>query len=435
MRLKRSIFLLAVLVFAIFTMGNAYAQEPIVAPKKVYKAPEENFGYFPPPVDLSHLIPTRPLLGATASSWDWRTNGGVTSVKNQSPYGTCWAFAACGDLESKVLINESFTADYSELNIQACNPTTYHNCDVGGNAWISNNYFSLLGSVNETCDPYPGGCPNPTCINPACDFFKQVREWKLIPNDVTAIKNAVQTYGPVYTSMYASFPAFGSYDGTFCLTYTGTETTNHAVLIVGWDDDMCGGNGAWIVKNSWGTSWGDNGYFYIHYGDASIGSNSNVITRYVNYDPNETIHYYDEYGWWTSVGYGDGHDWGLMELINTSANEYLKKVSFSATAAPCTYTINVYDDFSGGAVSNLLSGPVTATLSEAGYYTVDLPSPLLLTIGDPVYIEAELNTGSYGYPIPCDDSGPMETNKSFISSDGVSYSALDQGSYNMGDIG
>jgi len=434
MKLKRSVFLFAVLLFAIFTTGNAYSQEMIVAPKKVYKVPEENFGFIPPPVDLSHLAPTTHIFGATASSWDWRALGGVTSVKNQNPYGTCWCFAACGDLESKVLINELFTADYSELNIQACNPTSYHDCNAGGNSWISNNYLSLFGSVNETCDPYPGGCPAPTCVNPACDFFKQIREWILIPNTVTAIKNAVQTYGPVYTSFYASFAGFSSYDGTYCITYSGTESTNHAVLIVGWDDDMCSGNGAWIVKNSWGTGWGDNGYFYIQYESARIGENSSVITRYVNHDPNEKIYYKDEYGWWNTVGYGDGHDWGLLELTHTTADEYLKKVSFSATAATCTYTINVYDDFSSGTVSNLLSGPVSGAFSDAGYYTVDLSSPLLLTSGDPVYIEIELNTSPYNYPIPFDDAGTMETNKSFISSTGVSYIALDNGSAGYGDI-
>ncbi len=435
MKSKLVIVLLAVFSLAVFAMGTAYSQEPIVAQKRVYKAPPgENFGYIPPPMDLSHITPTTHLLGAAASSWDWRTMGGVTSVKNQNPYGTCWCFAACGDLESKVLINESVTADYSELNIQACNPTSYHDCNAGGNAWISNNYLSLSGSVNETCDPYPGGCPAPTCINPSCAFFKQVREWKLIPNDVTAIKNAVQGYGPVYTSMYASFSGFGTYDGSYCITYSGTEATNHAVLIVGWDDDMCSGNGAWIVKNSWGSSWGDNGYFYIQYGSASIGQNSTVITRYVNYDSDETIYYFDEWGWWTSAGYGDGNDWGLMELTPSGDNEYLKKVSFSATASGCSYTINVYDDFSSGSVSNLLSGPVSGTLSEAGYYTVDLPSPLSLSSGDPVYVEVEFNTGSYGYPVPYDDTGAMETNKSFISNDGVSYTALDNGNYAMGDI-
>ncbi len=426
--------LFTAVVLAAMSFSLAFAQDPMAVPKKEFKAEGENFGYIPPPIDLNYLQPEANLLGAPLTSWDWRAMGGVTPVKNQNPYGTCWAFAACGDLESKVLINESFTADYSELNIQACNLTSYHDCNIGGNAWIANNYLSQFGSVQESCDPYPGGCPNPTCINPACAFFKQIREWILIPNDVTAIKNAVQTYGPVYTSMYASFSGFGSYDGSYCITYSGTEDPNHAVLIVGWDDDMCSGNGAWIVKNSWGTGWGDNGYFYIQYGSARIGSSSSVISGYVDYDSNETIHYYDEWGWWSSVGWGDGVDWGMMELTHNQSDEYLKAVSFSGTNSPTSYEIYVYDSFSGGSLSNLLVGPISGTVSEAGYYTVDLPAPLLLVSGDPVYIAIEFDTGTYGYPIPYDDTGAMETDKSFVSNDGSTFTALDNGSYAMGDV-
>jgi len=433
--MKSRIVIVAVAVLLILATGLTYAQELKKAPAPKYQAPEENFGYVPPPVSLEHLKPARNILGTTTGSWDWRNNNGVTPVRNQNPYGTCWAFATTGCLESQVLITESYTADYSEINIQACNLTSYHDCNAGGNAWISVNYLAQFGTVVESCDPYPGGCPTPTCINPSCDFYKKVREWRVIPNDVTAIKNAIQTYGPVYTGIYASFSGFGSYDGSTCLSYSGTEPPNHAVLIVGWDDSMCGGNGAWIVKNSWGTSWGDNGYFYIEYGSAQIGTDTSIITEYTDFDPTETVYYYDEWGWWQSVGYGDGDDWGLIELTHNADSEYLKKVSFWATSGPMSYTINVYDDFSSGSPSNLLVGPITGTVNNAGYYTVDLPSPLLLVNGDAVYIEVEFNTGTYTYPLPYDSQGTMETNKSFISNDGSSYSALDNGNYAYGDVG
>ncbi|MCK4236991.1 MAG: hypothetical protein KAX38_07710, partial [Candidatus Krumholzibacteria bacterium] len=228
MKLYKWPFFVLVAVVAVSLAGSGLlAQVPNKAPKRIYDPTAEHFGYVPPPVDVSHIQPSQQLMMALQppASWDWRFSG-VTSVKNQNPYGTCWAFAAIGDLESKVLISESFGPDYSELNVVACNAqgTT---CNSGGNAYISTNYLALLGSVDEACDPYPGGCPNPTCINPACTFLKQVTEWKLVANNVTAIKNAVMTYGPVYTSFYASFPGFSTYDGTYCLTYTGVEDPNH----------------------------------------------------------------------------------------------------------------------------------------------------------------------------------------------------------------
>ncbi len=432
---KATLFTLLVFTVVFGISGSLVAQQPQKAPEIEYESPPENFGYRPPKVDLSYLTPTTGMLRAPAASWDWRNNNGVTSVKDQNPYGTCWAFAAMGDFESKLLINDGYGPDYSELNVQACNPTST-DCNSGGNAWMSTNYLALLGSVDESCDPYPGGCPSPTCINPSCSFLKQVIEWKVIPNDVTAIKNALTTYGPVYTSMYASFSGFSSYDGSYCLTYTGTESPNHAVLIVGYDDSMCSGNGAWIVKNSWGTGWGDNGYFYIQYGHAQIGSSSNVITGYKDYNPNETIYYYDEWGWWSSVGFGDGDDWGLAEITPANDNEYLYTIDFWAVNGPTTYDIWVYDDFDGSnAPTNLLVGPISGTVSEAGYYSEELSSPLPVVNGDPIYVVIEFNTGSYGYPVPMDDSGPMETNRTYVSNSGTSWTALDNGNYAMGDAG
>jgi len=409
------------------------AQIPQKAPKKVYAPPEENFGFVPPPMDLSDLQPAPYLRGAMQPpSWDWRTLGGITSVKNQNPYGTCWSFAAIGDLESKVLINESFAPDYSEMNVVACNPhgTT---CNSGGNAWMSTNYLALLGSVDELCNPYPVGCPTPSCLNPTCAFLKQITEWRVIPNDVTAIKHAVMNYGPVSTAMYASFPGFSSYDGSYCLTYTGVESPNHALLIVGWDDAMCGGTGGWIVKNSWGTGWGDNGYFYIAYGNARIGEASNVITECRDPNPDERIYYWDDLGWWNSVGYGDGDDWGMVEITSEEKGS-LHAIDFWAVHGPASYTMYVYETFNGSSLSDVLAGPITGAVQEAGYYSVPLPTFLLVHAADPVYPVIDFNTGT-NQPVPMDDEGPMETGKSFISDNGTNWTALDHGYWHYGDIG
>jgi C1A family cysteine protease len=423
------------------TAGNVHAQRLKKAPKPDYVSPAENFGYLPPPVDVKGLRPSPLLLGRMAPppSWDWRALGGVTSVKNQNPYGTCWAFAGIGDIESKVLIQESATNDYSEVNIVACNPTGT-TCNSGGNAWMVTNYLSLLGTVTESCNTYPDGCPSPSCINPACPYLKMVTEWRLIPDDVTAIKNAIMTYGPVYSGMYASFPGFSTYNGSTCLQYSGTQDQNHAVLIVGWDDSMCSGAGAWIVKNSWGTSWGDAGYFYIKYGSARIGENACVITGYKEYDPEEAIYHYDEWGWWGSVGYGDDDDWALVAFTPADVppeGNLLKAVDIWATWGPTDYSIEIYDDFNGTAPSNRLAGPLTGSFSEAGYYSVALPSPLTIYSGNSIYIVVRFTTPGNIFTIPMDDSGPKETNKSYLSDTGLpgTWEALDNGGYGYGDVG
>ncbi len=439
---KQLVFLLVAIIGLSFIAGNLCAEKPLKAPKPAYVSPPESYGLLPPPVDVQSLRPyaKSPLSRmAPPPSWDWRTMSGVTSVKNQNPYGTCWAFATIGDLESKVLINESAAYDYSELNVVACNAVGT-NCNAGGNAWISTNYLTLLGTVDETCNPYPGSCPYPSCVNPACAFRDRVTEWRIIAEDVTTIKNAIMTYGPVFTGIYASFPGFSTYNGSGCLTYTGTEAQNHAVLIVGWDDAMCGGLGGWIAKNSWGTAWGAAGYFYIRYGSARIGQNVSVITGYKDYDASEKIYRYDEWGWWSSVGYGDADDYALVAFMPMGAlpvGDLLTAVDLWAVSAPTSYTISIYDDFNGNAPTNLIAGPLTGTATEAGYYSVPLATPLSVYTGNEIFIVVRFATPGYNYPVPIDDSGPMETNRSWVSGTGASgtWEALDDGGYAMGDIG
>jgi C1A family cysteine protease len=411
------------------------AQELRRAPEKSYAAPAENFGFVPPRYELMNFEPDLQYRAAMLqpASWDWRALGGVTSVKNQNPYGTCWAFGFIGDLESKILINESYAPDFSEFNVVGCTPEDVM-CNEGGNAWMACNYLSLAGTVEESCDPYPGDCPNPSCSNPACPFLERVTEWRIIPNDVTAIKEACMTYGPVYTSMYASFPGFSTYDGSYCLTYSGTENVNHAVLIVGWDDAMCGGAGGWIVKNSWGTSWGDDGYFYIRYGNARIGSYSSIVNGWKEYDASETIYHHDEWGWVSSVGYGDDNDWGMV-VFTPTADDELTAIDFWASGGPTFYGIYIYDDFSGGALSNLLVGPITGGVDEEGYYSVDLASALPLTTGDAIYVAINFNTPGYNFPVPYDPDGPMGSNLCFVSNTGSTWEALDAGGYSYGDVG
>lgn len=438
MKASRFLTVLA-LVFVVLASipVTGFAQELRRAPEKEYSPPPENFGFVPPRFELYRVKPERPFMASALqpSSWDWRALGGVTSVKNQNPYGTCWAFGYLGCFESQLLINESTINDFSELNVVACNPDGT-DCNSGGNAWQAANYLSLLGTVEEVCNPYPGDCPYPTCVNPACDFLRQVTEWRVVANDVTAIKEAVMNFGPVNTAMYASFPGFSTYNGTSCLSYTGPQDPNHGVLIVGWDDTMCGGSGAWIVKNSWGSSWGDAGYFYIEYGSAQIGIYSNIVTGWKDYDPVETIYHWDENGWISSLGYGDRDDWGMVEFTPAGDDE-LTAVSFWATGSPTLYSIYIYDDFVGGMLGNILAGPFFGTFDQEGYYTVDLPVPLELTTGDQIYVAVKCMTPNYDYPVPFDPDGPMETNKSYISNMGTTWVAIDNGYGGdpFGDIG
>ncbi len=451
--MKKRIILVLVTLISTLLVNTAFAFAEnrkaifVKAPSSEYApGPEENFGLIRSPIDLAHIgkIKTE-RLEALPASYDLRTLGKVTPVENQSPCGTCWAFATTSSLESRILVQESITHDFSEQNIVACcydlcfdspYPIT---CNSGGNIFASTNHLSRKGTVSDLDDPYT--CPETGCNDPVCNsglsMGKNVTGLRLVcyDPDTDAIKNAVYNYGGLYCSMYASFSGFSSYDGSYVLYYTGYEDTNHAVTIVGWDDNMAhaGGYGAWIVKNSWGTGWGDNGFFYIAYGSAKIGTEANYL-EYKNYDPAETVLCYDDHGMSNAIGYASNTMWGAVRF-NPAISGYLTSVDFWAVDDYMSYDIYVYEDWTGGEPSGLLHSQTGGSLTEAGYYSIPLTSFIPVTLGDEFVVVIKFVCSDYTAPVPIDTCWPIETNKCYLSYYGSSWVHVGQGSGFEWDIG
>ena len=441
----------AFLLLVLNTEGRAFAVGPLppsqesvgrLAPTRPppLNPPPPRTGFIPPPVDLSHLkgdrMPEGVRAAALPSRWDWRERGVVTSVKNQGNCGSCYAFAGIGNFESKMLIDGAASYDFSENNAKECNwqelndyryppGTPWGSCD-GGNYFMLASLFSQKGTVLESCDLYMDsdvGC------NDGCPYAKTLLDWRIISGDTMpnpdVLKSYIHHYGPVYTSMYAGnrdawAREFGNYDGSYTLYHPGTEESNHTVLIVGWDDDLshAGGAGGWIVKNSWGTEWGDNGYFTIAYGSASVGKNSSFAYEWQDYDPVGDILYYDEAGWmgW-SWGYEDTTGWGLCEFI-PPRNTYVTRVEFWTTDVTTDIDVYIYDDFNGVALSNLLWSSLDHNFDEAGYHGIVVNPPLAVAEGDDVIAVVTFTNVSYQYPIPIDVDGPNEVLRTYVSPSG-----------------
>jgi C1A family cysteine protease len=259
------------------------------------------------------------------STFDWRDYLGVTPVKNQTGCGSCWDFAATAALESMVLLHTGVGYDLSEQQILSC--ATYgYGCD-GASVSTAWKHVKEKGAVIETCMPYQALDTTP-CTEDACVKYATTDGWDNIPNVVEAIKEKVFNHGPVVTT-FTVYSDFRNYTGG-CYEHAGDDLINHAVLIVGWDDDMCGGEGAWLIKNSWGTDWGIDGYFYIKYGTCQVGS----YTQAVHYCPGIDI-VYDGDDVYDGGGDGDGRpDAGeSFDLTVTLKSEILAptKTGVSAT--------------------------------------------------------------------------------------------------------
>jgi C1A family cysteine protease len=408
-------------------------------------------GFIPPEMDLSHLtgrrMPEKFMVQQLPDVWDWRTQGKVTSVKDQGPCGSCYAFGAIANIESRIMIEDAATPpDLSENNAKECNWPELNDYCPGGNCWGScdggnylmlANLFSQKGTVDESCDPYTASDVDCTTT---CTYTKTLLDWRIISGGVVPATNVLKAYiynyGPIYTTLHVgTWVEFRYYDGSYTLHWPCPDCPfpDHAVLIVGWSNNLPPVKGGadpaegWIVKNSWGTGWGDDGYFYITYGSANIGMYSSFMLDSQDYDLSGDIMYYDDDGWSTRlVYYGTTTCWGLCKFIPVS-DTYVTRVEFWTIDLTTDVDVYIYDDFDGTALSGLLRSVLNLSFDEAGYHSVELPLPLPVRGGDDVVAVVKFTNDEYWCPIPADNNGPPETGRTYVSPDGSDGSWYDLG--------
>ncbi|SYZ72109.1 putative Cathepsin L [Candidatus Zixiibacteriota bacterium] len=201
------------------------------------------------------------------AQFSWEDSGKVTSVKDQGGCGSCWIFCATGALEGMYKIYRQMDLDLSEQQMLSCVSQGW-GCDGG---WMDDVYQHQrsFGQILEGNMPYQANDEVP-CTESLYQPAASIIGWSAIPNNETSLKTAVMK-GPVGVA-FTVFGDFFAYMHGCYSNYTYSQDINHAVVIVGWDDNMCEGRGAWRVKNSWGPYWGDHGFFWIEYGTCNFGT-------------------------------------------------------------------------------------------------------------------------------------------------------------------
>jgi len=224
-------------------------------------------------LDIPEDVPTIdiPVAAELPEKFDWRYNDGnwMTPVKDQANCGSCWDFGAVGQVEAwwKIFNNRPDTLlDLSEQFILSCSGAGTCN---GGNPILALQFIKDFGIPKESCFRYRA--QDLPCDQACSDWQSQsitIPGYALISNDppsVGILKSAIlqQPVAVVYT-VYEDFTAYqsGVYEHV-----SGQALDGHAVVIVGWDDSL----ECWIVKNSWSSQWGENGYFRIKWGDIDFG--------------------------------------------------------------------------------------------------------------------------------------------------------------------
>ena len=248
------------------------------------------------------VLPTSRMAAIVPTSFSWRQKGMVTAIRNQNPYGTCWAFSSVAQLESMYLIRHRETVDLSEQAFIRCECRA---CDGTFKNTTGKDLIDVLTDVGlplEADAPYKGDGNLKVCdpakvktnCSPGCNVTNtspyRPEVWlpvnpstkPLDPVPVMEMKLALMKHGPLHVKMHIpNGSKIGSHNGTGVfkesvpLIYDDPNTKDkdernngaHLVNIVGWDD----AKGAWEIKNSWGAGWGDQGFGWIAYGSDKIG--------------------------------------------------------------------------------------------------------------------------------------------------------------------
>ncbi|MBN2072171.1 MAG: right-handed parallel beta-helix repeat-containing protein [Candidatus Krumholzibacteriota bacterium] len=275
-------------------------------------------GMIPPTAEEWEQMPLRVLAESAAlpAYYDWRGHSGVTIAKNQGSCGSCWAFAAIGQLEAHARIYDQRILDLSEQAVVDCD-TWGGDC---GGGWVAGAHELLRdrGAVHENCMPYQAtdGLP---CVMDGCEKLAWINSFWSISTQPSQIKQAIYDYGPVACGMFAHDDFSSYYSG--CYDHDYADTPNHAVLLVGWDDNACGGEGAWIMKNSWGEDWGTDGFCYIQYGVCSIGS----FPYQIEYQPSSVLVHLDNPNGGEELDMEELYEinWTLGRAVPDSVNVFL----------------------------------------------------------------------------------------------------------------
>ncbi|RLD60506.1 MAG: hypothetical protein DRJ05_04525, partial [Bacteroidetes bacterium] len=383
---------------------------------------------------------------ATFDLRDYNGDNFVTSVKNQQG-GTCWTFGTMAAIEGNLLMTGNWTAagetgepDLAEYHLDWWNgynqefnedldPPTGDGLEVhnGGDYRVSTAYLSRGEGAVRNIDGQSFNSPPERDNESYRRFYPRTVEWYNIGENMENmdfIKTQIMDFGVMAICMCYSSGFISN--NIHYQPPSSNELPNHSVSIIGWDDDkstQAPDDGAWLVKNSWGTNWGNGGYFWISYYDKwacrepDMGSVSFQEVEFYDYD---MVYYHDYHGWRDTKP-------SCTEAFNAftaESDDMLKSVSFFNNVHDVDYTVKVYDDFTAGELQNELT-TISGHIDYRGFHTIDLNDPVDLVIGDDFYIYLYLSDGGMPYDrtsdVPVLLGGGSKTIVTSSASTGESY--------------
>lgn len=230
-------------------------------------------------IDLIHIIKKKAqaltfMLGNSPASWDWREHSAVGKVKDQGSCGSCWAFSTTSNLEGLYAIKNGKQISLSEQQLVDCDKID-SGCN-GGLMENAYNYIQKAGGIQLESD-YKYTARGSSCKFDQKKVALNITGYTTVSENEEEIKNFLQTTGPLAVALNAEPLQFYSggiidSDSSEC----DPQALDHAVTMVGYGSEN--GQDFWIIRNSWGSGWGENGYFRMARGQGTCGINTYVVS-------------------------------------------------------------------------------------------------------------------------------------------------------------
>jgi C1A family cysteine protease len=399
--IRNSVFVITILITALYCSKNVSADWNETDYIEYYQNHSGDISLS----DIDEYIENPVMVNRTRTVLPSAYGNTNKPVYNQGASPTCWAFSSASMFEYAVdkrtnVTTTSFSVEHIVEKLSEVGKCGFTKTDKAGgdSRYVASYFVSGYGPVNA--QNYPWG--DDIELDHNYDFGRAEYRAKdimyiaserssdgtLNENTNKTIKQAIYDNGAVVVSVYIGSEYWGS-DGKSFYVNTAGKATNHSVLIVGWDDNWSKtkfknqpqNNGAWLIRNSWGASVEDNGYYWLSYEDLSMFPKY-TICDYEEFEDTEKVYNLDESGSNTVIG-SSLQQRGFMNVFDIENNEEIKEVTFFESSLTASYQV-YYVPINNNGNPNLSEKIAISDIENieySGYHTIDIETSISLQHG------------------------------------------------------